>query len=132
VDTQALDGGAGFPPGLSSEVGVAEAGTTGETGTTGDARTPRPPDACDRCGGQLIEGTLALPILGRARFAYDLRGRSVETDVDSRMCADCGSLTFTATDPARIRRAHAAIDRLNAGRRGSGALGGIRREPRSG
>jgi hypothetical protein len=80
----------------------------------------------------LIDGTLALPILGRARFAYNLRGRSVETDVDSRMCADCGALTFTATDPARIRRAHAAIERLTATRRPGRALSGVGDEPRSG
>jgi hypothetical protein len=49
-----------------------------------------------------------MPILGRAKFAYNLRGRSIETDVDAQMCSDCGLLTFTAQDPKRIRRAHDA------------------------
>jgi len=63
---------------------------------------------CSRCGGALIAGAFVLPILGRAKFAYNLRGRSIETDVDARMCSDCGLLTFTAEDPERIRRAYQA------------------------
>jgi hypothetical protein len=63
---------------------------------------------CSRCGGALIAGAFVLPILGRAKFAYDLRGRSIETDVDARMCSDCGLLTLTAEDPERIRRAYKA------------------------
>jgi hypothetical protein len=63
---------------------------------------------CSRCGGALIAGAFVLPILGRAKFAYDLRGRSIETDVDARMCSDCGLLTLNAEDPERIRRAYKA------------------------
>lgn len=55
-----------------------------------------------------MSGAFVLPILGRAKFAYNLRGRSIETDVDAQMCSDCGLLTFTAQDPQRIRRAHDA------------------------
>lgn len=73
-----------------------------------------PPSGCERCGGDVIAGTLALPMLGRARFAYSLRGRSVETELDSRMCVRCGAITFTAKDPERIRRAAAASRRADA------------------
>jgi len=64
--------------------------------------------ACTRCGGSLVPGALVMPILGRAKFAYSLRGRSIETDVDAQMCSDCGLVTFTAQDPQRIRRARDA------------------------
>lgn len=80
----------------------------------GPAAAPAAGDACERCGGELIPGSLVLPILGRAKFAYNLRGRSIETDVDSNMCARCGLITFTATDPERIRRTHAAVLRVGA------------------
>lgn len=72
------------------------------------------PRACARCGGDLVDGSLALPMLGRAKFAYDLRGRSIETDVDARMCTTCGAITFTAADLERIRRA--ALAGARAGR----------------
>lgn len=81
------------------------------------------PPGCRECGGELITGSLALPILGRARFAYSLRGRAIETDVDSHMCAKCGAITFHAADPERIRRAAEAdrraelFDRMTGTRR---------------
>jgi ribosomal protein S27AE len=79
-----------------------------------DVPVPETPSGCDRCGGDVIVGTLALPMLGRARFAYSLRGRSVETELDSRMCVRCGAIMLTATDPERIRRAAAASRRADA------------------
>ena len=77
------------------------------------------PPACARCGGPLVSGALVMPILGRAKFAYNLRGRSIETDVDAQMCSDCGLLTFTAEDPQRIRRARDADRYAAAARDGS-------------
>ena len=76
--------------------------------------SPETPSGCDRCGGDVIVGTFALPMLGRARFAYSLRGRSVETELNSRMCVSCGAIMLTATDPERIRRADAASRRADA------------------
>jgi hypothetical protein len=66
-----------------------------------------------------VSGAFVLPILGRAKFAYNLRGRSIETDVDAQMCSDCGSLMFTAQDPQRIRRAHDADLYADAARDGT-------------
>lgn len=63
---------------------------------------------CRHCGGELIDGLLALPLIGRARFAYRLSGQSIETEVDAHMCAECGAITFRANDPGRIVRAAAA------------------------
>ena len=79
-----------------------------------DMPRPETPSGCDRCGGDVIVGTFALPMLGRARFAYSLRGRSVETELNSRMCVSCGAIMLTATDPERIRRADAASRRADA------------------
>jgi hypothetical protein len=75
-----------------------------------------------------VSGAFVLPILGRAKFAYNLRGRSIETDVDAQMCSDCGLLTFSAQDPQRIRRAHDADLFADAARDGTlrrGARGRI-------
>lgn len=86
-----------------------EATGAGPAAPSADLPVPDgPPTVCSRCGGPLVAGSFVLPILGRAKFAYNLRGRSIETDVDALMCNDCGLLTFTAQDPQRIRRAHAA------------------------
>jgi hypothetical protein len=68
-----------------------------------------PPATCRLCGGELIEGTVALPVVGQAKFAYRLPGiPSIETEIDGTMCASCGAIAFTARDPQRIRSAHAA------------------------
>ena len=72
-------------------------------------------ERCARCGGELIAGSLALPMLGPAQFAYNLLGKSIETNVDALMCAQCGAVTFTAHDLKHIIQAHAAKQR--AGRR---------------
>lgn len=68
-----------------------------------------------------------MPILGRAKFAYNLRGRSIETDVDAQMCSDCGLLTFSAEDPQRIRRAYQAERDAEAAT--DGTLQRVRRAP---
>ena len=74
---------------------------------------------CARCGGETIPGVLALPLLGRAKFAYRLGTQSIETDVDARMCAACGTVAFVVANPARIIQA-AKADRA-AHRPGLGA-----------
>lgn len=90
------------------------------------AAAPDPTRACARCGGETIDGVLALPLLGRAKFAYRLGTQSIETDVDARMCAVCGTLAFVVGDPSRIihaakadraaRRAMLGTDRRLRGR----------------
>lgn len=72
-------------------------------------------ERCQRCDVELIHGTFNLPLLGRARFAYSLRGQAVETEIAALLCISCGAITLTAVDPERIRRA-AAADR-RTGRR---------------
>jgi len=68
-----------------------------------------PPGACHLCGGDLIAGTVALPVVGQAKFAYRLPGiPSIETEIDGTMCTKCGAIAFIARDPQRIRAAHAA------------------------
>jgi hypothetical protein len=68
-----------------------------------------PPGSCHLCGGALIAGTVALPVVGQAKFAYRLPGiPAIETEIDGTMCTLCGSIAFTARDPERIRAAHAA------------------------
>jgi hypothetical protein len=70
---------------------------------------PDPRASCRLCGGALIAGTVALPVVGQAKFAYRLPGvPAIETEIDGTMCAQCGAIAFTARDPARIRAAHAA------------------------
>lgn len=73
--------------------------------------------ACHLCGGSLIEGTVALPVVGQAKFAYRLPGvPSIETEIDGTMCASCGAIAFTARDPKRIKAAHAAGMRVRKAR----------------
>jgi hypothetical protein len=70
---------------------------------------PDPPPTCQLCGGALIAGTVALPVVGQAKFAYRLPGiPAIETEIDGTMCAQCGAIAFMARDPERIRAAHAA------------------------
>lgn len=72
-------------------------------------------ERCQRCDVELIRGTFNLPLLGRARFGYSLRGQAVETEIAALLCTSCGALTLTAVDPERIRRA-AEADRRSARR----------------
>lgn len=82
-----------------------------------DAAPSPLPDRCRECGGELIVGRLALPLLGSAKFAYSLRGRSIEAGIVSRMCAECGTISLVVADPALIRRAAAADRAASTGRR---------------
>jgi hypothetical protein len=70
---------------------------------------PQPAAGCRLCGGNLIPGVIALPVIGPAKFAYHLEGApAIETEIDATMCAQCGAIDFTARNPGRISRAHAA------------------------
>lgn len=64
--------------------------------------------ACPDCGGDLVEGSMALPVLGAPRFAYRLGTTEVTTEVAALMCVDCGTVRLRARDPGRIRGAAAA------------------------
>jgi hypothetical protein len=55
-------------------------------------------------------------VLGGARFAYDLGGKMIETDVGATMCERCGWISLRAANPEPIRRAHAAVRRAKLGR----------------
>lgn len=65
-------------------------------------------DACRDCGGELVEGSMALPVLGAPRFAYRLGTTEVTTEVAALMCVACGTVRLRARDPERIRTAAAA------------------------
>lgn len=64
--------------------------------------------ACRECGGRVVDGSMALPVLGSPRFTYRLGTTEVATDVAALMCLDCGTVRLCARDPERIRRAAAA------------------------
>jgi hypothetical protein len=83
-----------------------------------DAREPVAdgPEPCPRCGGEQIAGALTLPVLGGARFAYDLGGKMIETEVGATMCERCGWISLRAGNPEPIRRAHTAVRRAKLGR----------------
>jgi hypothetical protein len=70
--------------------------------------TPHDQDVCRDCGGSLVEGSMALPLLGSPRFAYRLGTTEVTTEVAALMCVDCGTVRLRARDPGRIRSAAAA------------------------
>lgn len=65
-------------------------------------------DTCRDCGGDLVEGSMALPVLGAPRFAYRLGTTEVTTEVAALMCVDCGTVRLRARNPERIRNAAAA------------------------
>lgn len=65
-------------------------------------------DLCHQCGGPLVEGSMALPLLGSPRFAYRLGTTEVTTEVAASMCQDCGTVRLRARNPERIRNAAAA------------------------
>ncbi|MPY57626.1 hypothetical protein [Streptomyces spongiae] len=71
-----------------------------------DDRTPA--DSCRDCGGTLVEGSMALPLLGSPRFAYRLGTTEVTTEVAALMCPSCGTITLRGRNPDRIRNAVAA------------------------
>ena|SRR5579859_8287456 len=83
---------------------------------SGSQPTREEPEPCPRCGGAQIAGALTLPVVGQARFAYNLQGKLIETDVGAMMCQACGSVTLRAADPERIRKAHTAFRRAHPSR----------------
>lgn len=65
-------------------------------------------DTCRDCGGTLVEGSMALPLLGSPRFAYRLGTTEVTTEVAALMCLNCGTVRLRGRNPDRIRNAVAA------------------------
>jgi hypothetical protein len=63
---------------------------------------------CSECGGDLVDGSMGLPLLGSPRFAFRLGTKEVQTDVLASMCRDCGRIDLRASDPGRIRAAASA------------------------
>jgi predicted Zn-ribbon and HTH transcriptional regulator len=63
------------------------------------------PQRCPSCGGQWIDGRIAMPIVGGLRFTYRLGTNEVTTEVAARMCKDCGYVELRAREPDLISRA---------------------------
>jgi hypothetical protein len=63
---------------------------------------------CPDCGGSLVSGKVAVPIIGTLRFVYRIGTNEIATEVRAQMCADCGRVVLRATDPGLIRRAQEA------------------------
>ena len=66
------------------------------------------PERCPLCGGSWVDGRLAVPVVGSLRFSYRLGTNDVATEVDARMCADCGHVALRARNPEMIVRARRA------------------------
>ena len=59
---------------------------------------------CPSCGGQWIDGRIAVPIVGSLRFVYRLGTNEVTTEVAARMCG-CGRATRRpSSGPSERRR----------------------------
>lgn len=65
-------------------------------------------DHCRSCGGEWVEGRIAMPIVGALRFVYRLGTNEVATEVAAQMCANCGAVQLRAHDPQAIVRAQRA------------------------
>jgi len=65
-------------------------------------------EGCPLCGGQWIEGRIAMPLIGSLRFVYRLGTNEVATEVAATLCEDCGHVALRAKDPAMIGRARRA------------------------
>jgi Zn-finger nucleic acid-binding protein len=65
-------------------------------------------EQCPSCGGEWVDGRIAMPIVGALRFVYRLGTNEVATEVAARMCADCGAVQLRARDPQAIVRAERA------------------------
>lgn len=63
---------------------------------------------CPSCGGQWIDGRIAVPIVGSLRFVYRLGTNEVTTEVAARICGECGAVELRARDPEAIVRAQRA------------------------
>jgi hypothetical protein len=66
------------------------------------------PGSCSRCAGPLIDGRIAVPIVGSLRFVYRLGTNEVATEVAARVCEDCGHVDLWAQNPELISRARQA------------------------
>ena len=76
-----------------------------------------PEDRCPLCGGEWIDGRLAVPVVGSLRFSYRLGTNDVTPEVAAPMCADCGHVGLRARDPEMIVRARRAAERGRVGTR---------------
>jgi hypothetical protein len=56
----------------------------------------------------LIDGRVAIPIVGALRFVYRLGTNEVATEVLAQMCRDCGHVALRGRDPDLISRAQRA------------------------
>ncbi len=65
---------------------------------------------CERCGGRRVAGRFALPLLGSAKFGVKLGALSVETDIASDVCLECGRVELAVVDLERIKKAIHADD----------------------
>jgi Zn-finger nucleic acid-binding protein len=65
-------------------------------------------ESCPSCGGQWVDGRIAVPIVGSLRFVYRLGTNEVATEVAAQMCGDCGAVQLRARDPEAIVRAQRA------------------------
>jgi Zn-finger nucleic acid-binding protein len=70
--------------------------------------TESPDERCPSCGGQWVDGRIAVPIVGSLRFSYRLGTTEVTTEVAARMCEGCGTVQLRASDPEAIVRAKRA------------------------
>lgn len=68
---------------------------------------------CQECGGALVSGAVAFPVLGAPKFSYRLKTVDVSVDVGARMCDTCGLVVFRVADPGPIREARAAVRRAD-------------------
>jgi protein involved in polysaccharide export with SLBB domain len=68
------------------------------------------PAGCPRCTGPLVDGRIAVPIVGSLRFVYRLGTNDVATEVAARMCQDCGHVDLVAREPQVIARARRAAE----------------------
>jgi hypothetical protein len=69
---------------------------------------PTPVQHGPSCGGQWVDGRIAVPIVGSLRFVYRLGTNEVATEVAAQMCGDCGAVQLRARDPEAIVRAQRA------------------------
>jgi Zn-finger nucleic acid-binding protein len=65
-------------------------------------------ERCPSCGGEWVDGRIAVPIVGSLRFVYRLGTNEVTTEVAAQMCMDCGTVHLRARDPEAIVRARQA------------------------
>jgi hypothetical protein len=79
--------------------------------------TSGPRERCPACQGQLIDGRVAMPIVGSLRFVYRLGTNEVATEVVAQMCKDCGHVELRGRDPDLIRRAQAASAQVRPAQR---------------